>query len=431
MSEIGLKYRPVRRLTRPKVELKHVNMPLRANLRLQLQRAQLAEEVEREKDTTILSQSHRPASTKPQVIQVPLSQSLNSEVPVQILKVQTKLKNPTQFHVQESKKRQIQAFLSKSLDSSAAVQSLPNISTMTINSNDLCAQSGSAPVDPDSPLSMGLGSSATSVSDMDNLLSDIISLESVDATVDHDLNFIEPSLTQMSSTLPQSNMVNTVHEVAQGIESSNSCPAAFRRAETPPFMTEEESRLWQKDRQKKDNHNMIERRRRFNINDRIKELGTLLPKTLDPDLRQNKGTILKASVDYIRKLKKDQERNRQLEERQRGLEQTNRKMLLRIQQLELLMQANGLSSGMQDDIENFIMQSNTANQVQQQQNISMTMTNTQNLSPAVMVQPIESLSHTHHQLLDDLMDDTSPLGIDPMLSSEPVSPSHMEDSEEL
>jgi hypothetical protein len=28
-----------------------------------------------------------------------------------------------------------------------------------------------------------------------------------------------------------------------------------------------------KDRQKKDNHNMIERRRRFNINDRIKELG--------------------------------------------------------------------------------------------------------------------------------------------------------------
>lgn len=30
-----------------------------------------------------------------------------------------------------------------------------------------------------------------------------------------------------------------------------------------------------KDRQKKDNHNMIERRRRFNINDRIKELGKI------------------------------------------------------------------------------------------------------------------------------------------------------------
>ncbi|XP_060074144.1 microphthalmia-associated transcription factor-like isoform X2 [Ylistrum balloti] len=407
-------------------------MPLRANLRLQLQRAQLAEEVEREKDISHLSQSHRPvSSTKPQVIQVPLSQSLNSsEVPVQILKVQTKLKNPTQFHVQESKKRQIQAFLSKSLDSSAAVQSLPNISTMTINTNDL-GLSGSAPVvDPDSPLSMGLCSSATSVSDMDNLLSDIISLESVDASVDHDLNFIEPSLTQISSTLPQSNMVSTVHEVNKAAESSTSCPAAFRRAETPPFMTEEESRLWQKDRQKKDNHNMIERRRRFNINDRIKELGTLLPKTLDPDLRQNKGTILKASVDYIRRLKKDQERNRQLEERQRGLEQTNRKMLLRIQQLELLMQAHGLNSGMQDDIDNFIMQSNASNQIQQQQNITMTLTNTQSLSPAVTVAPVETLSHTN-SLLDDLMDDTSPLGIDPMLSSSPVSPNQMDDTDDL
>ena len=54
-------------------------------------------------------------------------------------------------------------------------------------------------------------------------------------------------------------------------------------------------RLVLRDRQKKDNHNMskkitkkknifnlfifsVERRRRFNINDRIKELGTLLPK---------------------------------------------------------------------------------------------------------------------------------------------------------
>ncbi|OWF45234.1 microphthalmia-associated transcription factor-like isoform X2 [Mizuhopecten yessoensis] len=414
----------------PKVELKHVNMPLRANLRQQLQKAQLAEEVEREKDTSLLSQSHRHVSTKPQVIQVPMSSSLNSgEVPVHILKVQTQLKNPTLFHVQENKKRQIQAFLSKSLDSPGAIQSLPNISTMTINTNEL-GLSGSAPVDPDSPLSVGLSSCATSVSDMDNLLSDILSLEPVDVTVDHDLNSIEPSLTHMSSTLPQSNLVNNVHELTGNTESSNSCPAAFRRAETPPFMSEEESRMWAKDRQKKDNHNMIERRRRFNINDRIKELGTLLPKTIDPDLRQNKGTILKASVDYIRRLKKDQERNRQLEDRQRGLEQTNRKMLLRIQQLELLMQAQGMTSGMQDDIDNFIMQSNASHQIQQQQNISMTLTNTQNLSPAVTLAPLETHSQTHH-LLDDLMDDTSPLGIDPMLSSQPVSPNDMDDSEEL
>ncbi|XP_046449469.1 protein eyes shut-like isoform X4 [Daphnia pulex] len=103
-----------------------------------------------------------------------------------------------------------------------------------------------------------------------------------------------------------------------------------------------------KDRQKKDNHNMIERRRRFNINDRIKELGTLLPKSNDPyydcfrDVRQNKGGILKASVDYIRRLRHDRDRLAQNEARQRQLELQNRRLLLRIQQLELQAKTHGL-----------------------------------------------------------------------------------------
>ena len=65
-------------------------------------------------------------------------------------------------------------------------------------------------------------------------------------------------------------------------------------------LTEEDLKALQKDRQKKDNHNLseykniisrkisqqntlilVERRRRYNINDRIKELGTLLPKEND------------------------------------------------------------------------------------------------------------------------------------------------------
>jgi len=66
-----------------------------------------------------------------------------------------------------------------------------------------------------------------------------------------------------------------------------------------------EMKQYTKDRQKKDNHNAIERRRRFNINDRIKELGTLLPKQ-DPEMRPNKGTILKSSVDYIQALQQEQ-----------------------------------------------------------------------------------------------------------------------------
>ena len=82
---------------------------------------------------------------------------------------------------------------------------------------------------------------------------------------------------------------------------------------------------------------LVERRRRFNINDRIKELGTLLPKQNEQyyeivrDVRQNKGSILKASVDYIRLLRKDIPRKSLLEERCKKLEQSNRKALLKLQ----------------------------------------------------------------------------------------------------
>ncbi|CEF71257.1 MIP04163p [Strongyloides ratti] len=62
-----------------------------------------------------------------------------------------------------------------------------------------------------------------------------------------------------------------------------------------------------RDRRKKDIHNMIERRRRYNINDRIKELGQMLPKSTAEEMKLNKGTILKASCDYIRQLQKENE----------------------------------------------------------------------------------------------------------------------------
>jgi hypothetical protein len=73
----------------------------------------------------------------------------------------------------------------------------------------------------------------------------------------------------------------------------------------------------------------VERRRRFNINDRIKELGTLLPKPneflydiiQDLHIRQpNKGTILKSSVDYIKCLKHEVSRNKRIEQKQKELD---------------------------------------------------------------------------------------------------------------
>ncbi|KAK4315925.1 hypothetical protein Pmani_012886 [Petrolisthes manimaculis] len=130
---------------------------------------------------------------------------------------------------------------------------------------------------------------------------------------------------------------------------SASCPSEAQqvKAETGPI-SNQQMVAFMKDRQKKDNHNMIERRRRFNINDRIKELATLLPKSNEPyfelvrDLRHNKGQILKASVDYIRRLKLDADYNKEVEAKRRALEQQNRQLHLRIQELETQLRTNGI-----------------------------------------------------------------------------------------
>ncbi|XP_068154026.1 transcription factor EC isoform X5 [Drosophila tropicalis] len=117
----------------------------------------------------------------------------------------------------------------------------------------------------------------------------------------------------------------------------------------PQNLTDAEINALAKDRQKKDNHNMIERRRRFNINDRIKELGTLLPKGSEAfyevvrDIRPNKGTILKSSVDYIKCLKHEVTRLRQNELRQRQMEMQNRKLVSRIRELEMQAKCHGIS----------------------------------------------------------------------------------------
>jgi hypothetical protein len=49
------------------------------------------------------------------------------------------------------------------------------------------------------------------------------------------------------------------------------------------------------------------------------------------DVRQNKGSILKASVEYIKKLKSDQDRRTFLEEKCRLQEYQNKKLLLKLQ----------------------------------------------------------------------------------------------------
>ncbi|ELU11900.1 hypothetical protein CAPTEDRAFT_221269 [Capitella teleta] len=288
--------------------------------------------------------------------------------PVAGCQVQTRLQNPTKYHVQ-----QMQHYLPSSSSegniAAATVQSLPSERRTSSSHRPSTSQqlAGSAPLnaDPDSPLSMGMSSAATSVSEMDDILGDIMSLESVDPSLDPDLSLVDPSVPTISQTLPQSttyfeNVYDGSYDQSGGglsdDQSSSSCPAdptqtpgrpykgGRRREEEPPgFLSEEQVHQWAKERQKKDNHNQIERRRRFNINDRIKELGTMLPKNVDPDMRHNKGTILKASCDYIRRLRKHQERLQSVEDEKRRMESNNRKMILRIQELEMLLRSHGIS----------------------------------------------------------------------------------------
>lgn len=49
------------------------------------------------------------------------------------------------------------------------------------------------------------------------------------------------------------------------------------------------------------------------------------------DVRWNKGTILRASVDYIKRMQKDVQRSREVENNFKRMEVANKHLLLRIQ----------------------------------------------------------------------------------------------------
>ncbi|XP_066519749.1 melanocyte inducing transcription factor a isoform X2 [Hoplias malabaricus] len=281
--------------------------------------------------------------------------------------VQTHLENSTKFHLQQSQRQQVKHYLSSTLGAKLSPQ----------GNSGPCSQPpehgmppGPGASAPNSPMAL-LTLTSNCEKEMDDVIEDIISLES--SYSDDILGLMDTGL-QMANTIPVSaNLLDiySSHTLAPtGVTIGNSCPSnlsSVKREFSGPGMmhvdqpgpcgkfdsyerpeglpVEAEVRAMAKERQKKDNHNLIERRRRFNINDRIKELGTLIPKSNDPDMRWNKGTILKASVDYIRKLQREQQRAKELESRQKRLEHANRHLLLRIQELEMQARAHGLAVG--------------------------------------------------------------------------------------
>ncbi|ORZ39615.1 helix-loop-helix DNA-binding domain-domain-containing protein [Catenaria anguillulae PL171] len=84
--------------------------------------------------------------------------------------------------------------------------------------------------------------------------------------------------------------------------------------------------IFEKRRRRRESHNAVERRRRDNINERIAELGLLLPEYYvgsDPNVKPNKGQILRKVVDYVRHvqqtLKEAMDRQAELEGALRNL----------------------------------------------------------------------------------------------------------------
>ncbi|XP_072134785.1 transcription factor EB isoform X1 [Mobula birostris] len=325
-------------------------MSSRTGLRMMLMREQLQKEEQREKEQQQQAAMHftqqRMAINATPAINVSNSIQYQSrpQVPVEVLKVETHLENPTKYHIQQSQRQQLKQFLSSNYGNKMVVQSLghshsPQPSTISPglrNDHGLSGSTGNSA--PNSPMAM-LNIGCSSEQEMSEVIDDIISLES--SYNDDVLGYRDPTV-QMPNTLPLSSShmdVYTSHAIAS--TTSTSCPAniAIKRE-----MSESEVRALAKERQKKDNHNLIERRRRFNINDRIKELGLLIPKANDLDVRWNKGTILKASVEYIKRLQKEQQRTREMEGQSRRLEITNNHLRFRIQELEMQAQAHGLST---------------------------------------------------------------------------------------
>ncbi|XP_061915728.1 melanocyte inducing transcription factor a isoform X2 [Entelurus aequoreus] len=273
--------------------------------------------------------------------------------------VPSHLENPNKYHIQQNQRQQVRQYLSNNLGGKAGAQ-CPG------QPPEHGMPPGPGSSAPNSPMAH-LTLTSNCEKEMDDVIDDIISLES---SYNEDVLGLMDQGLQMNNTLPVSGNLLDVYGnqglPLPGLAINNSCPTNIKREYTAPgmkqvlgkpgqcdpydnyqrpdgFPVEAEVRALAKERQKKDNHNLIERRRRFNINDRIKELGTLIPKSNDPDMRWNKGTILKASVDYIRKLQREQQRTKELDCRQRKLEHANRHLLLRIQELEIQARAHGLS----------------------------------------------------------------------------------------
>uniref|UniRef100_A0A8D2L9Z8 Transcription factor EC n=1 Tax=Varanus komodoensis TaxID=61221 RepID=A0A8D2L9Z8_VARKO len=317
----------------------------------------------------------------------------------------THLENPTRYHIQQTQRHQVKQFLT--LDTKLSSQTLSLSHSHSIHSSAAAPILRSGHMPPTSDISTS-GSPVTKLltlggeheNAMEEVIDDIINMES--RFNDEGIGCSETPLL-MQRTVSNYFSTNKLYPF--------SCILLL--LQTFIFI--------------------VERRRRYNINYRIKELGTLIPKSNDPDMRWNKGTILKASVEYIKWLQKEQQRARELEHRQKKLEQANRRLLLRIQELEIQARAHGLplmSSVGTVDLASHVMKQPAypeENSIDYSRHLAVVQEQHSDLgdTTAAFSDPLSHFTDLSfsaalkEQRLDEiLLDDTiSPFGTDPLLSS--------------
>uniref|UniRef100_A0A3Q3AQZ0 Transcription factor EB n=1 Tax=Kryptolebias marmoratus TaxID=37003 RepID=A0A3Q3AQZ0_KRYMA len=298
---------------------------------IQLMRDQLQQEEQRERqqqqqNAALQYMQQRMAGPPAPTPAISAPQHYQSmQVPVEVLKVQTHLENPTDYHIRQSRRQQVKEYLSTTFATKQVFVSPAPLPLHSPHMRKEQLMSGNSA--PNSPMAMlNIGSSHEK--EMDEVIDNIMSMQS---SYDDIQTYVDA--VQMPNTLPLSSSHLDVY-TGPGMKgpaiatTSNSCPANLTIKRE---LSDAEARALAKERLKKDNHNLIERRRRFNINDRIKELGTMIPKTNDLDVRWNKGTILRASVEYIKRMQKDVQRSREVENNFKRMEMANKQLLLRIQ----------------------------------------------------------------------------------------------------
>ncbi|UJR26920.1 hypothetical protein I4U23_008229 [Adineta vaga] len=339
--------------------------------------------------------------------------------PAQLIQtVQTRLENPTKYHLEQMCRKQ-------------TLVADDETSTNTVILPQTLQREESS---PDSEIT----------SEMDDQLNDDTTCGSIDST-SRGIN-ITPRL----STTLTGDHVGSIYLSSSISKDSNdsishhssSCPTNIlsAKAKIGLPLTDDEMRLVIRDRQKKDNHNMIERRRRFNINDRIKELGTLLPKGTDLDLKQNKGTILRASVDYIKILRRQYENTSLVEQKCQLLTEHNLALQDRVRELEKKCLSNNISVNNSSRKSSSAITVTTSNVIKEEPVSLSSSLNNSTINPLVPPStpifqtfdnypPLDSLSafgldddsndqtnvsgHTNTNNMNSL----SPLGHDPFLSS--------------